>query len=419
MPNTGPRYTDPDHPYSGSGNRYQNRYSKAEYRRGDAPFQFPWWAIVIGFVVWFPLGFIFIGLNSAMRKGLLGGFDQAARKITQRSQTANTGALYAAQPGSRAKTGDAAKADAQTAQPAPVVRERGSSGLVTGLTIAGIALLAVSLLALPDAIYWLPDALTEGGYYWTWLLEESMPVLMMLTGGIGCLFGANNVRTGRRMRKKIDNIVGDSKNMPIADIAAAVPCSYEKCCKYLEDCIDDGVFGPEAFLDMRRRYLVVEGKAPEPEKRKRKPKAEKATEAEKDQYQKYLDELRDVNDAIPDEEMSNKISRLEAVSAKIFEQAKTDPEKLPRMRKFMEYYLPTSLKLLQTYAELDAQGVEGENISESKRRIEQTMDTLVQAFETQLDQLFQSDAMDVSADIDVMENMLRADGLTGEAPFKL
>ena len=419
MPNTGPRYTDPDHPYSGSGNRYQNRYSKAEYRRGDAPFQFPWWAIVIGFVVWFPLGFIFIGLNSAMRKGLLGGFDQAARKITQRSQPASTGALYAAQPGAAAKTDDAAKADAQAAQPAPVVRERGSSGLVTGLTIAGIALLAISLLALPDAIYWLPDALAEGGYYWTWLLEESMPVLMMLTGGIGCLFGANNVRTGRRMRKKIDNIVGDSKNMPIADIAAAVPCSYEKCCKYLEDCIDDGVFGPEAYLDMRRRYLVVEGKAPAPEKKPRKPKAEKATEAEKDQYQKYLDELRAVNDAIPDEEMSNKISRLEAVSAKIFAQAKTDPEKLPRMRKFMEYYLPTSLKLLQTYAELDAQGVEGENIRESKRRIEQTMDTLVQAFETQLDQLFQSDAMDVSADIDVMENMLRADGLTGEAPFKL
>ena len=419
MPNTGPRYTDPDHPYSGSGNRYQNRYSKAEYRRGDAPFQFPWWAIVLGFVVWFPLGFIFIGLNSAMRKGLLGGFDQAARKITQRSQPASTGALYAAQPGTAAKTDDAAKADAQAAQPAPVVRERGSSGLVTGLTIAGIALLAISLLALPDAIYWLPDALTEGGYYWTWLLEESMPVLMMLTGGIGCLFGANNVRTGRRMRKKIDNIVGDSKNMPIADIAAAVPCSYEKCCKYLEDCIDDGVFGPEAYLDMRRRYLVVEGKAPAPEKKPRKPKAEKATEAEKDQYQKYLDELRAVNDAIPDEEMSNKISRLEAVSAKIFAQAKTDPEKLPRMRKFMEYYLPTSLKLLQTYAELDAQGVEGENIRESKRRIEQTMDTLVQAFETQLDQLFQSDAMDVSADIDVMENMLRADGLTGEAPFKL
>ena len=139
---------------------------------------------------------------------------------------------------------------------------------------------------------------------------------------------------------------------------------------------------------------------------------------QKDQYQKILDELRAVNDAIPDEVMSDKISRLEAVSAKIFEQAKSDPDKLPKMRKFMDYYLPTSLKLLKTYAELDAQNVEGENITESKRRIEQTMDMLVHAFETQLDQLFQDDAMDVSADIDVMRNMLRADGLTDDAPFQ-
>ena len=89
------------------------------------------------------------------------------------------------------------------------------------------------------------------------------------------------------------------------------------------------------------------------------------------------------------------------------------------MRKFMDYYLPTSLKLLNTYAELDRQGIEGENITESKRRTEQTMDTLVDAFENQLDRLFASDALDVSTDIDVMQNMLRADGLTEDEPFKL
>src|SRR5699024_628762 len=192
---------------------------------------------------------------------------------------------------------------------------------------------------------------------------------------------------------------------------------YEKCCKHLENCIDSGVFGPEAYLDMRRRCLVVEGKAPDPQPAPA-PKPETPA-TEQDPYQKILRELRRVNDAIPDEDMSDKISRLEAVSAKIFEQAKSDPDKLPRMRKFMDYYLPTSLKLLQTYAELDAQGVEGENISESNTRIDQTMDALVHALETQLDQLFQDDALDVSADIDVMENMLRADGLTGETPFKL
>ncbi len=404
-----PRYTDPDHPYSGSGTRYQNRYDRNEYHRGDGPFQFPWWAIVIGFVVWWPLGFVFIGLNSAMRRGQLGGFEQKARRYTRRDMSLDVNPVYA----QNQTEGDAGAARNLPAAP----RKKESPALATGLTIAGIALLAVGLLALPDGIYWLPDALIEGGFYWTWLLEESIPVLMMLTGGVGCLFGAHTIRTGRRMRKKIDNIVGDAKNMPIADIAGAIPCSYDKCCKYLENCIDDGVFGPDAYLDMRRRYLVVEGKAPEPApKKRRKPKIE---QKEKDQYQKILDDLRAVNDAIPDEEMSDKIDRLEAVSAKIFEQAKSDPDKLPRMRKFMDYYLPTSLKLLQTYAELDAQGVEGENISESKKRIEQTMDTLVHAFETQLDQLFQDDALDVSADIDVMENMLRADGLTGETPFKL
>ena len=107
------------------------------------------------------------------------------------------------------------------------------------------------------------------------------------------------------------------------------------------------------------------------------------------------------------------------MTAKIFAQAESDPEKLPQMRKFLDYYLPTSLKLLEAYAEMDAQGIEGENISESKRRIEQAMGTLVTAFENQLDKLFQSDALDLSADIDVMEKMLQADGLAGEDPFSL
>lgn len=412
-----PRYTDPNHPYSGSGNRYQNRYSKDEYHPGDGPFQFPWWAIVIGFVVWWPLGFIFIALNRAMRNGRLGGFEEAARRRTRKDMSLSVNPVYAEPetPIYDRQDSPADKSAKKKAASAP--KKQGGQGLITGLSIAGVALLIIGLLALPDGMYWLPDALAEGGYYWTWVLEESIPVLMMLTGGVGCLFGAHTVRTNRRMRKKIDNIVGDAKNMPIADIAAAVPCSYEKCCKHLENCIDEGVFGPDAYLDMRRRYLVVEGKAPEPTPRK--PRKAKPAAEEKDQYQKILEELRRVNDAIPDEEMSDKISRLEAVSAKIFEQAKSDPDKLPRMRKFMDYYLPTSLKLLQTYAELDAQGVEGENITESKRRIEQTMDTLVHAFETQLDQLFQEDALDVSADIDVMENMLRADGLAGDTPFKL
>lgn len=417
MPNQNerPKYTDPEHPYSGSGPRYQNNYSRSEYHAGDGPFQFPWWAIVIGFVVWWPLGFIFIGLNTAMKNGRLGGFEEKARMRTQSFGRVNTTPVYDAEV--RPLNGSAAPG----AQPA-AKRLKGAA-LATGLTVAGVLLLLCALAALPSAIYWLPEALTEGGSYWRWLVEDSMPMLMSLTGGIGCLFGGWHIRTSRRMRRKIDKIVGDAKYMYIQDIADALPCSYDKCCKHLENCIDEGLFGPDAYLDMHRKCLVVSERPPEPTPAPA-PKPEKQPEKqtdmpERDQYQKILDELRRVNDAIPDEEMSDKISRLEAVSAKIFEQARTDPDKLPQMRKFMDYYLPTSLKLLNTYAELDNQGVEGENISESKRRIELTMDTLVKAFENQLDRLFASDALDVSTDIDVMQNMLRADGLTDDTPFKL
>ena len=396
-------------------NDYENpKYTnKNEYHAGDGPFQFPWWAIVIGFVVWWPLGFIFIGLNTAMKNGKLGGFAEKARVRTQGFGRVNTTPVYDAEV--RPLNGSADPG----AQPA-AKRLKGAA-LATGLTVAGVLLLLCALAALPSAIYWLPEALTEGGSYWTWLVEDSMPMLISLTGGIGCLFGGWHIRTSRRMRRKIDKIVGDAKYMYIQDIADAIPCSYEKCCKHLENCIDEGLFGPGAFLDMHRKCLVVKERPPEPTPAPAPaPKPQKADPMpEADQYQKILDELRRVNDAIPDEEMTDKISRLEAVSAKIFEQARTDPDKLPQMRKFMDYYLPTSLKLLNTYAELDNQGVEGENISESKRRIEQTMDTLVKAFENQLDRLFASDALDVSTDIDVMQNMLRADGLTDDTPFKL
>ena len=126
-----------------------------------------------------------------------------------------------------------------------------------------------------------------------------------------------------------------------------------------------------------------------------------------------LRQLREVNDAIPDPVMSQKISRLEEVSGRIFALAQKDPEKKAQLQKFMNYYLPTALKLLNTYASLPAQDVQGENIADVKKNIERSMDLLVTAFENQLDKLFQSDALDVTTDIAALEGMLNMDGLTG------
>ena len=298
-----PRYTDPDQPYSGSDPRYQNRYTTpGEYHRSDAPFQFPWWSVVAAFVLgaW-PVGLAFIAINAAIKNGKLGGFEQKAHTVQTKMHREYT-AVY-----NRPTRAAVYDRPAKT----PVIKTEGNkAGLALGLTVAGVALLAVALLALPEGIYWLPDALTEGGYYWRWLIQDTMPALISLSGGVGCLLGASHVRTTSRMRKKIKNIVGDAPYMYIQDIADAIPCSYDKCRKHLENCIDKGLFGANAFLDMRRRCLVVKERPPE---KAAKPKPKKTVQQQKDQYQEILDELRAVNDAIPDEVMSDKISRLEAV----------------------------------------------------------------------------------------------------------
>ena len=123
--------------------------------------------------------------------------------------------------------------------------------------------------------------------------------------------------------------------------------------------------------------------------------------------------MRALNDRIQDETISGQIDRLEEVSGRIFALAQKDPDKKAQLQKFMNYYLPTALKLLNTYASLSGQAVEGTNITDAKHSIERSMDLLVTAFENQLDKLFQSDALDVSADIAALEGMLNMDGLTG------
>ena len=165
--------------------------------------------------------------------------------------------------------------------------------------------------------------------------------------------------------------------------------------------------------------LVISGQAPAPlSKDDEKAKEEEERKGEnQSKYDVILKQLRDVNDRIPGEEMSAKIDRLENLTGKIFRLLQDHPEKQSKMNKFMDYYLPTSLKLLERYAQLDAQEVEGDNISKSKKQIEETMDTMVTAFEKQLDKMFYAESIDISADIAAMQNMLHVDGLTDSTMF--
>ena len=133
------------------------------------------------------------------------------------------------------------------------------------------------------------------------------------------------------------------------------------------------------------------------------------------QGQLAMQEMRRLDDNIKDEVISGQIRKLEELSGKIFDQVQQKPEKLPQIRKFMNYYLPTTLKLLNAYDRMGAQGVSGGNIGATMERVENIMGTIVTAFEKQLDALFGAEALDISTDITVLENMMAREGLKEDA----
>ena len=127
-----------------------------------------------------------------------------------------------------------------------------------------------------------------------------------------------------------------------------------------------------------------------------------------------ISEMKRLNESIKDETISRQIDRLEEISGKIFAQVQAEPKKLPQIRKFMSYYLPTTLKLLNAYDRMSGQGVAGENIGGTMKRVEDMMDTIVQAFEKQLDSLFGAEALDISTDITVLDYMMAREGLVDD-----
>ena len=132
-----------------------------------------------------------------------------------------------------------------------------------------------------------------------------------------------------------------------------------------------------------------------------------------------LGEIRRLNEDIDDEVMSRKIDRIGEITGKIFAFQKQHPNRAGQLRSFLNYYLPTTLKILKAYARMEEQGIEGENIRSAKARIEGMMDKVVDGFEAQLDKLFQDDAMDITTDVQVLEQMLEKDGLSGSDSMTL
>ena len=241
---------------------------------------------------------------------------------------------------------------------------------------------------------------------------QGAAILALLTAcGLAMLFGG--IGLNRRKERALNYLayIGTNQQVNLAHMAASFGVSVRKLCKDLRWMLTKGIL-PTGYLDLAagKLFLTEEGyRAPAPEAEEEKT-AEEIQKEEDD----ILREIRRINDEIPDEVMSAKIDRIEEITGKILAYQKQHPDRSGQLRSFLNYYLPTTLKILRAYAQLDAQGVEGENISATKARIEGMMDQVVAGFEKQLDKLFRDDAMDISSDVQVLENMLKKDGLSDD-----
>ena len=132
-----------------------------------------------------------------------------------------------------------------------------------------------------------------------------------------------------------------------------------------------------------------------------------------------LGEMARIYSSVHDKEVRRKINELMRITDKITQDAIADPSDIPQIKKFMNYYLPTTIKLLNAYDRMSAQGIEGENLDRSMNNINEMLDQAIVAYKKRLDSLFENQALDIETDIEVMNRMLAREGLTGEKDFDL
>ena len=166
---------------------------------------------------------------------------------------------------------------------------------------------------------------------------------------------------------------------------------------------------------------------PQPKQAEKKPEPQPEPEPEEKlppelqsviyQGKRAIADIRRLNDEIPDERISAQIDLIERLTAQIFDCVRKNPKKLSQIRQFLNYYLPTTIKLMEQYVTLQNQSLKTENITEGMQKIEDLLDKVIIAFQRQLDALFEADVVDLTADIRVMEQMMASEGLTNKKDF--
>ena len=362
-----------------------------------------WIFIAVMFAVAWPVGLIL--LLSKLSEGGGRKMRQQARDAWQRTAAGSAANKTSAGTAQAA----AAKKAVRKVTETPNYSDKGAKTM----KIIGAVLGILGCVAMLSAV---SDNLSYAYHYneWWYFARQLFYPLGMMAGGASLLLGSGAMKRRQRRFATYLRTVGQKQAVPLDYLARAADVSRRRVEKDVNLMLEKGLWGDEAYIDMGSGMLFKSQAAATAYF-----DAAHRAKAEQDQpaqtapapagYAAILAQIRELNDRIADEAISAKLDRMEQVSGRIFKLIEEDEAKRDAAGTFLNYYLPTTLKLLENYASFEEAGVSGENLSQAKAKIEKTMDSIVAGFEHQLDELYRTDAMDIDSDIRVMEAMLRRD----------
>lgn len=348
-----------------------------------------------------------------------GGQANSGRTTTRNSGYAGAGAAYRQ---SMARPVDPLKGETELFKKAEV-NLLDTVKQVLGVTGAiGVGLVAVIMIAITVG-------LIVGGEM---APAAVMVVLSLFTAVVTAAFIAL-ARSGRngvqRMTRfvKYRSVLMKKSFATVKELASVGGVSEEKAIKELKELTALGFFKQGHFDKKETTFICADEvyrlyqQSEEAERIRRQEEEERKKQAGYipddvkellDKGNEYVRKIHEANDKIAGEEVSEKLDRMENIVARIFAEVQKNPSLAGNLTMFMDYYLPTTTKLMEAYIEMDSHPMPGQNIQNSKEEIEGTLDTINDAFENLLDSFFKETALDVSTDISVMKNMMRQQGLT-------
>ena len=369
------------------------------------------WIVDVALIfLWFPVGLgltVIHGLGLDLVGKVLDGLRSLGGGMQRRAETPAP-QKRAEAPGAAQEEPAAPQAEAEKAAAQPAIRRADRGAKVKSV------------------FGWILAAFGLGGALSRWEVSAwaGLTYLAISLGGGSLILSAGMGRKKERVFRQCFKVIGEAGVINIGKLGRTMGWKGAAADRNLTDMIDRGYFGQRAYIDHERGLLVIRPEdlqyvyhAEEMEAAARKSAQAAKKTAGETEYTRYIEAIRQADEDIADEAMSEKIRRMQTVTAAIFQEVEAHPEKKPQIERFMNYYLPTTLKLLNSYAHIERQGVSGENMAKARADIERIADTLVEGYEKQLDTLYRAEAMDIAGDVSVIENMMKRDGLAGGRDF--